>query len=255
MLTSRYDDLMSGAPATARARARAEITNEIKVTARRHLADVGAPGLSLRAVARELGMASSAVYRYFPSRDELLTALIVDAFDAVGAAAEGASGDTRAGVVKRWMAVARAIRAWALTNPNDYALVYGSPVPGYRAPPDTVAPAVRVNLTTLRIIADGVASGEIDTTPRASVPRTVHADLTRMRDSVAPGVPDEVLSRTLLAWTALFGSLSFELFGHLHTIVEDYEAFFDHQMRRAAGLVVSGVAATETLIRPSGVRP
>ena len=83
---------MHSAPATARARARAELTNEIKATARRHLAEVGAPALSLRAVARELGMASSAVYRYFASRDELLTALIVDAFDAVGAAAEEAAG-------------------------------------------------------------------------------------------------------------------------------------------------------------------
>src|ERR687884_2050560 len=76
--------------AGARARVRAELTREITEAARRHLTTDGAAGLSLRAVARELGMASSAVYRYFPSRDDLLTALIVDAYDALGAATEEA---------------------------------------------------------------------------------------------------------------------------------------------------------------------
>ena len=81
-------------PPTARERARAELTREIKETARRHLAEHGAAALSLRAVAREIGMVSSAVYRYFPSRDDLLTALLVDAYDAVADAAEEAERRT-----------------------------------------------------------------------------------------------------------------------------------------------------------------
>src|SRR3954468_2223777 len=100
------------APATARARARAALTEEIKATARRQLAEVGAPSLSLRAVARELGMVSSAVYRYFPSRDALLTALIIDAFEAVGAVAERAVQDQPDRVLPRWLALAAAIRGW-----------------------------------------------------------------------------------------------------------------------------------------------
>jgi len=82
------------APRTARERARAELTREIKEAARRQLAATGADGISLRAVARELGMASSALYRYYPSRDDLLTALIIDAYDAVGDAAEQAVQQT-----------------------------------------------------------------------------------------------------------------------------------------------------------------
>src|SRR5215472_7081460 len=82
---------ITSAGRTARERARAELTREIKQEARRQLAAHGAQGLSLRAVARELGMVSSALYRYFPSRDELLTALIIDAYDALGEAAEAAS--------------------------------------------------------------------------------------------------------------------------------------------------------------------
>src|SRR5690242_7837663 len=99
-------------------------------------------------------MVSSAVYRYFPSRDDLLTALIVDAYDAVGAAAEAALTETRRrGVVARWVHVTTAIRRWALAHPHEYALIYGSPVPGYAAPQDTIDPATRVALVLLGIVA------------------------------------------------------------------------------------------------------
>src|SRR3954451_1809568 len=139
---------------TARALARAALTEEIKATARRQLAEVGAPALSLRAVARELGMVSSAVYRYFPSRDDLLTALIVDAYDAVGTAAEEAMAGAAGGIEQRWLVLARTLRRWAIDHPHDYALVYGSPVPGYRAPEGTIGPAARVSLVALRLVAD-----------------------------------------------------------------------------------------------------
>ena len=233
---------MARAPATARAQARAALTADIKATARRHLAEVGAPALSLRAVARDLGMVSSAVYRYFESRDALLTALIVDAFDAVGDAAERAVDGLPDDVLVRWRALATAVRAWALANPHDYALVYGSPVPGYRAPQDTVTPAARVSLVMIRIMADGVASGQIDTTPTTRMPKAVHADLARLRELAAPGASDEVLSRGLWAWTGLFGTISYELFGHFHRIIDDYDAYFDHQVRRAGAFLVGGSA-------------
>jgi AcrR family transcriptional regulator len=229
-------------PRTARERARAELTGEIQAIARRQLAEVGAPALSLRAVARELGMVSSAVYRYFPSRDDLLTALIIESFDAVGAVAEQAYEASSGGVVARWLALSGAIRRWAVANPQDYALVYGSPVPGYEAPRDTVPPAARVSLVGIRLVADGLERDEIDPTPTASVPRPVHADFARLRDLAAPGLPDEVLGRMLLAWTAMFGGVSYELFGHLHRVIEDYGAFFEHQMGRAGRLLLGTTA-------------
>jgi AcrR family transcriptional regulator len=225
---------------TARERARIEITAEIVASAREQLGDVGAAALSLRAVARELGMASSAVYRYFESRDALLTALIVEAFDAVGVAAEDAMAEASGDVEERWLALARSVRAWAIDNPHDYALVYGSPVPGYRAPDDTVTPAARVSLVMLRLLADGITDGDIDIDSPMPVPRPVHADLRNLRDVTGLDLPDEVLGRGLAAWTGLFGSISYELFGHLFRVVEDYDAFFDHQMRRLGRLIVSG---------------
>ena len=217
-----------------RARARAELTDQIKSVARRHLAEHGAAGLSLRAVTREVGMVSSAVYRYFPSRDELLTALIVDAFDAVGTAAEEADRRCRRDDLEgRWTAIAHAIRRWALAHPHEYALVYGSPVPGYAAPPDTVAPAARVSLVVLQLLVDGVEAGVIRTDEPLQTTRALRRDLARLRE-LAPGVPDPVLVRGLYLWTQLFGHISYEMFGHLHRVIEDYDALFDLQVRRAA---------------------
>ena len=139
----------------ARERTRAEITRQILDTARRHLATEGASGLSLRAIARELGASSSAVYRYVASRDELLTRLIVAAYDALGAAAEAQEAAVaRDDLGGRWSAVCGAVRAWALANPNEYALIYGTPVPGYVAPPTTIAPAARVSSVVLGILTD-----------------------------------------------------------------------------------------------------
>ena len=226
---------------TARARARAEITGELLAIARRHLADGGAASLSLRAVAREAQMVSSAVYRYFPSRDDLLTRLIVDAFDAVGAAAETADRTCeRPDLMGRWMAVSHAVRAWAVANPHEYALVYGTPVPGYAAPTDTVDPAARASLVLLELLADGVATGAIAVQDHVATSRAVRRDLAQLRSTVAPGVPDTVLSRGFLVWTQLFGAISYELFGHLHNVISDFDAFFDLQTQRAGQLLLNG---------------
>jgi AcrR family transcriptional regulator len=227
------------APRTARERFREQMTTEIKDVARRHLADAGAAALSLRAVARDVGLVSSAVYRYFPSRDDLLTALIVDAYDAVGEAAERAEAATiGAPVGERWGALAAAVRDWAIGRPHEYALVYGSPVPGYRAPTETVDPASRPALVLLRLLRDGVASGEIADGETGRLSRGLRHDLARLRADVAPGVPDAVLARGLLVWTQLFGQISFELFGHLHNVIDDTDALFVLQVRATTGVLV-----------------
>jgi AcrR family transcriptional regulator len=227
--------MQHSAPRTARARVRDELTREIKEVARRQLAVEGTAALSLRAVARETGMGSSTVYRYFPSRDQLLTALIVDAYDAVGAAAEQAeSAVRRADVAGRWMSVVRAVRAWAVTHPQEYALIFGSPVPGYQAPLDTVDPAVRIPLLVLQILSDAVRSGRILPPDDRPIPRAFHLDLKSLRDTVAPTLSDQHLARALAAWTQLVGSIGFELFGHLNNVIHDYETYFNYQMSGVA---------------------
>jgi AcrR family transcriptional regulator len=214
-------------PRTARERARAEITAEILGAARRYLATDGAPALSLRAIARDLGMASSALYRYFGSRDELLTRLIIDAYDSLGAAAEASEAAVdRDDMPGRFAAVCRAVRTWALANPNEYALIYGSPVPGYVAPADTVGPATRVSVLLLQVLIDSAARGE--QLPAEDL-REAKA-LAPVLDQLPPGFPPALLQRGLMAWTGLFGAVSFELYGQLHQVVAedqaDRDAFF-----------------------------
>ena len=122
---------MEPKPTGVRARARAEFVGEIKAAARSQLRTDGADALSLRAVARKLGVASSALYRYFPSRDDLLTALISDAYGDLASVAERAAVESAGQpFVERWVGLARAIRTWALGHRHEYALIYGSPVPG-----------------------------------------------------------------------------------------------------------------------------
>ncbi|MGW5422519.1 TetR/AcrR family transcriptional regulator [Streptomyces sp. NPDC003943] len=225
----------------ARARARIEITAAIKDEARRQLAAEGAAKLSLRAVARELGMVSSALYRYFPSRDDLLTALIIDAYDAVGAAAERAhaaaeAADPRAHL-DRWTAVCRAIRAWAVENPHEYALIYGSPVPGYTAPQDTVDHAARGGLVLVSIARAAYNDKGIAPPP---LPAGLRPEAERLAADLAPDLPPALAIALVCAWAELFGLISFELFGQFNNVIEDRDMFFAtaaERLGREAGLL------------------
>ncbi|MFE7778984.1 TetR/AcrR family transcriptional regulator [Streptomyces sp. NPDC057445] len=229
-----------------RERARSEITAAIKDEARRQLAAEGAAKLSLRAVARELGMVSSALYRYFPSRDELLTALIVDAYDAIGAAAERALADVDATApsgqpapVARWTAVCSAVRAWALAHPHEYALIYGSPIPGYAAPPATVGPASRVGLVLVSIARDAHRGPGVAPAP---LPAELRAEADRLTAGLAPDLPPALVIALVAGWAEVFGLISFEVFGQFTRFVEDRDTFFGHSVSRIArdaGLVLS----------------
>ena len=224
-------------PTTARARARAELISEIKVAARAQLASEGAAALSLRAVAREIGMVSSAVYRYFPSRDDLLTALIIDAYNTLGERVEQHEAKVRRTDFRgRWLASAHALRDWSCENPHEYGLVYGTPVPRYAAPVDTIDPASRPTKVLAVIVVDAVAAGVL-VTERETIPRAVKADLVELKPFFGPTVSDEVVLRALMAWTHVFGAISFELFGHRVGSVTNHDAFFDLEMQRMAAFV------------------
>jgi AcrR family transcriptional regulator len=221
---------------TARERVRAELTAEITDAARRQLADVGAAGLSLRAVAREVGMVSSAVYRYFPSRDDLLTRLIIDGYDDLGAAAEAAD-DPTASPLERWLAVTRAVRSWAGEHPHEYALLYGSPVPGYEAPEDTVPAASRVGVVLGRILGDAARTGVLPAAAGDRDPGLVSDDAVAVLGGEHPSLDDTVRLRALLAWSSLYGTISFELFGHFVGSVTDLDRWFDRAMTELARMI------------------
>ncbi len=216
--------------AGARARARAEVRAAILAAAAEHLAVEGATGLSLRAVARDVGMVSSAVYRYFPSRDHLLTALIIDAYDRLGETVELAVvASSAAAPAARWVDAALTIRTWAIGHREDFALLYGTPVPGYAAPDDTVAPGTRVTRALATIVADAARAGQLmpatDVNGLAVDPANRDA-FAALRSELDLDVSDGVMLWTVAAWTQLFGLLTFELFGQTRNLVTDDEALF-----------------------------
>ncbi|MCV2396006.1 TetR/AcrR family transcriptional regulator [Actinotalea sp. M2MS4P-6] len=221
----------------ARERAHAEVSAEIRRVARDQLAEVGAPALSLRAVAREMGMAPSALFRYLPNKDALLTALIIESYDELGEAAEQAEAAVHTEpVTARWSAICHAVRRWALDHPHEYALVYGSPVPGYVAPQDTVGPATRVARLLSALLGDALREGLEPPTgpPTEETAARLHATIAPVRADLPDEVPDELVVRGLMAWTYLFGAVSFEVFGHrTFGVLDDPAAFFDYE----AGLV------------------
>jgi hypothetical protein len=138
---------------------------------------------------------------------------------------------------RRFHAVASAIRKWALANPNEYALLYGSPVPGYEAPPFTVQPAARVAQVLGSIVTDAWRHSRVR--EGAQISPTMKGMLeTRNLDGLMPGVPESVRALSLMVWSQIFGCISFELFGHYKGTVRSANRFFKMVVGEAANLVL-----------------
>lgn len=229
-----------GGVPTPREQARTRTMADITRIGREHLATYGAAGLSLRAVARDLGVVSSAVYRYVPSRDDLLTLLVLDAYDDLGEAVERAErAEPREDHLARWRALAGALRAWALAEPSRYGLLFGTPVPGYEAPAArTTTPGTRVIALIVQLAADAQAAGARPARPAGGVPAPLREDAERIGASYGVAVSDATLAAGVLAWVGLFGAVSFEVFGQYgRQTFSSPEAVFGAQVDLLAGVL------------------
>ncbi|MBV6700143.1 TetR-like C-terminal domain-containing protein [Kitasatospora aureofaciens] len=217
----------------------------IKSSARRLLVKLGADGLTLDAVAGESGLAVADVQAVFPHRDDLLTALVVDAYNESGAAmeqADRAAGDAGASAGARLLAATRALRRWSFDNPAEFTLIYGSPVPGYHAPQDTVPPASRTPAVLAGIVRAGLEAGEL-TPPRRAVPGPplLRPEAVELFGGLPEAPFADVIERGIVLWSSLIGLLVFQVFSRTHDSVRDESAFFDFAVAVAAegiGLVV-----------------
>ena len=231
------------APRTARERVREEMTAEILAVARRHLAREGAAALSLRSIARDLEMAPSALYRYFDGRDALLSALILTAYESLAdeaeRAADDAAGPGGGGDAERWLAVPRALRAWALAHPHEWGLVFGTPVPGYQAPEDTVEPYARVAAAMVRPLVAAAAAARLrqepEPDPGPSAPAGLGDAVAPVAEALLPGLPLATVVRAIGAWTTVVGVISLEVFGHWRNTILDPAQFFEATVRNLAG--------------------
>ncbi len=214
-----------------RQRLRQATIEEIKETARRQLAVEGAAALSLRGVAREMGLTASALYRYFPSRDDLLTDLVVDAFTSLAEHLETARDASIGSGGQLWVDVAGAYRRWALDHPSDYTLIFGTPVPGYEAPEDRTKPAMFRGVDVLlAVMRHCVESGAMDQERlEALVSPALRPQLEAWRASGPAALPPGALCAALTCWATLHGLITLELFHHLPPML-DPAALFDQQM-------------------------
>ncbi|MFJ8911549.1 TetR/AcrR family transcriptional regulator [Amycolatopsis sp. NPDC102389] len=182
---------------TSRERYRAQVRAEIKRHAWEQLATTGVSALSLNAIAKQVGMSGPALYRYFPSRDDLITDLIRDAYRSLADAVQAAAGVAE---------VAYAIREWALADPQRYLLVYGTPIPGYRAPGDTTEISNEIMAVLIDVHAAEPDDGRVTAFDG-------HLEEHREWAGGKP-VPAAVLRRAVIFWTRIHGVLSLELAGH-----------------------------------------
>jgi AcrR family transcriptional regulator len=201
-------------PVGKRQESRDRIERQLVALGRRQLTATGAAGLSVRAIARELGMASSAVYRYVASRDDLLTLLLVDAYTELADGVDDArAANERATWAEQLKAMARAARQWAITQPASWALLYGSPVPGYHAPAElTVGPGTRVVGALFGVVARGIAEDQVSSS-NIEVAQSISADFDAIRAEFAFPGDDAAVARCFLLWAALVGAISLEVFG------------------------------------------
>jgi AcrR family transcriptional regulator len=198
---------------TPRERYRAQVRAEIKERAWEQIATAGASALSLNAIAKQLGMSGPALYRYFASRDELITELIREAYRSLAETlrASSTTGADLAGL-------AHALRGWALEDPQRYFLIYGTPVPGYHAPEDITGIASEI----MRTLLDACTALAPDA---PAAPFSAHLEDHRDWAGDHPA-PSAALHRALAFWTRLHGVLSLELAGHFTDMGFDPALFF-----------------------------
>ncbi|GAA4747092.1 TetR/AcrR family transcriptional regulator [Gordonia alkaliphila] len=203
---------------------RRAVDQQILDLGRIQLAQVGAAALSVRAIARDLGMASSAVYRYVASRDELLTRLVVASYDDL--ADHVAAASAAAAPPQRLATTLAAFREWAVGHPAEFALLYGSPVPGYQAPAaETTAPGTRVIALLLSLLPP-TSDGAADLDP------TLAAELQAIAAEFAPHLDAAGVLAALDLWTWLLGTVSQEIFeGYGRGTFADPDRVFDAQLR------------------------
>jgi AcrR family transcriptional regulator len=219
---------------TRRERLRAETTAEITTIAMSLLAEGGPDAISLRAIAREMGMTAGAIYDYFTTRDELITRLITDVYtsllDAVEAARDECPPSDPGGRIRAW---ARAFREWALANPQGFRLVYGDPVPGYRAPEN--GPAAELEHRACRGLTELVGAAWPHAQGRQSGIEHRWSDFSaELTDDVRaefPELPPAAVALALRVWGRMHGLVALEVYGHLRGQTRDPAKLYDAEMR------------------------
>lgn len=222
-------------PPTRRERLRAETIADIKAAALDQIARNGAASLSIRAVARDIGMSPAGLYRYYDGRDGLLTDLITDAYTDLAEAVESAIAAEDGDVVDRFASGVRAYRRWALDQPNRFLLIFGTPVPGYAAPEGgpTVAANRRMGQAFFSVAGEAMERGRFSPTATRQ-PTPGEQDFAQEINEVMPQFPPQLTGVLLGAWAHWHGLVALEV-GHQFDWIypgEDADTFFEAELER-----------------------
>lgn len=221
-----------------------ETKERIKAVARRHMAEQGTAAVGLRAIARDLDMTAPALYRYFPSLDDLITALIVDGFNSnADALAEAESQYPHDAYAARLFAALIAYRDWAFAHPIDFQLIYGNPIPGYEAPGEiTIPAATRIFLVIGAILDAAYTAGVLKPLPAYhALPPFIDTHIAQLIVELNYPTQPVVVYVTTVGWTRIHGMVWLEMFGHTPPVVGDPAEFYRFEvleLMRSMGLTL-----------------
>ena len=226
-----------------RDRVRAATIEEIKQTARRLLVAEGPAAVSLRAIAREMGMTAPALYRYFGSHEDLIGHVIADIFtelaDDITAAIDRAGDESGGDLTAKMVAACREFRGWSLTHRPEFSLIFGSPLPALEAMQDSVcaACAMRFGSTFFALFMEMWARHPFDVPADSDIAPALRVQLQRYRDGLGVEMPLGAVLTFLRCWVRLYGMVSLEVFEHLHFALDDAAVMFEYTLSELADLV------------------
>jgi AcrR family transcriptional regulator len=207
----------------------------IKETAWKQIAESGAPALSLRAIARELKISAPAIYNYFPDRDALVTALIIDAYTSFGDwQLEARDSVSTADPRRKLEAIGLAYRDWAHTYPQRYELIFGTPIPGYKAPAEKVFPSSARSISALfSVVEDMRATGKLSTESVPGVSKKYQAYYRQWR-TYAGDIHPVSLFVAMVIWSRVHGIVSLEIQGNLPPFGKNGDALYLFELNSQA---------------------
>lgn len=209
------------------------LAEQIKVVARQQMAIYGTSGLSLRAIARELAITAPAIYNYYPRLDDLITALLIDAFNALATALQEAAQDAATLSLRAQLrSILFAYRQWALDHPVDYQLLYGNPIPGYVAPAAITAPLARRPFeVVVRLLLRAVQAGHFQLPVMdRPLPASISQHMAAWKAQTNFPGPDAILYALAVCWTRIHGLVILEIFHHTQPMIGDTAAFYAHEI-------------------------
>jgi len=203
----------------------------IKETAWKQIAEYGAPALSLRAIARELKITAPAIYNYFPDRDALVTALIIDAFMSFGDwQLEARDSVPAEDHILRMTAIGLAYRNWAHTFPQRYQLIFGTPIPGYKGPIEKILPSSARSLSALVSVVESMrVAGKlnVDAFPKVKPEYKISFEMWKTHGGEADVLS---LSVAMIIWARVHGIVSLEIGGNLPPFGPKGDALYVYEL-------------------------